>query len=180
MPRQFRTAMLLVVMPLMALLLVLYFVFRFAGGAAFPGNTEIAKTSNLDESVGAHQAGGREEILPVDEAFNFGYTFEPWTIFWQVLPGYYLYRDKIQVMAEGQVLDLNLPEGQLVDDPTFGRVAVLEGYVELQLPGTFMEMEGAMQELEVRWQGCAVRGYCYPPQKERLTPPKWYTSPRFK
>ena len=164
---------------------------------AFHGKAEGAKSfSDL-----AAEQGRWEDVLPVEEAFNFGQVSsdEAWTVFWQVLPGYYLYRDKIRVTSAGQTFALTLPEGKLVDDPTFGRVKVLEGYVELKVSHSFMErafmekaftesaftekvfIEGAftkgaaeesgLQTLEVHWQGCAVKGYCYPPQKETLARP---------
>jgi len=34
------------------------------------------------------------------------------------------------------------------------------------------------QELEVRYQGCAAQGFCYPPQKKHVTSPKVAKNPK--
>jgi len=107
-----------------------------------------------------------DEILPVDEAFRFGSYVEGESLklFWQVLPGYYLYRDKFRFEQAGQHLAADLPRGKLYQDEIFGEVEVLSGLVEVTLPS------GAATQ--VFYQGCAERGYCYPPQKKQLSPSK--------
>ena len=104
-------------------------------------------------------AGETGRILPVDEAFRFGSyeDGESLHLFWQVSPGYYLYRDKFRFEQAGLEVSVELPGGQLRQDEIFGEVEVLTGLVEVSIPpatGT-----------RVSWQGCAERGYCYPPQK---------------
>ena len=76
---------------------------------------------------------------------------------------YFLYRDSIEILYDGKAQALQLPEGVLRQDEFFGEVMVLDGLIELQttLP------KG--QKLEVRYQGCAEQGFCYPPQKKSLT-----------
>jgi thiol:disulfide interchange protein DsbD len=103
-------------------------------------------------------------ILPVEEAFRFGSYSEDsdLRIFWQVLPGYYLYRDKFAISVAGKLVDVLLPEGDLRVDEIFGEVQVLEGLVEVSV-----EL-GADVLVEVHYQGCAAKGYCYPPQKKVL------------
>lgn len=105
-----------------------------------------------------------DEILPVDEAFRFGSYVEGKSLklFWQVLPGYYLYRDKFGFEQEGEVLAADLPRGKLYQDEIFGEVEVLSGLVEVTLP--------AGVSTQISYQGCAERGYCYPPQKKLLSP----------
>ena len=104
-------------------------------------------------------------MLPVDEAFRFGNYMEDFSVkmFWQIMPGYFLYRDSIEILYDGKAQALQLPEGVLRQDEIFGDVMVLDGLIELQttLP------KG--QKLEVRYQGCAEQGFCYPPQKKSLT-----------
>lgn len=122
-----------------------------------------------------HQAGvdnfeRESSILPVDDAFRFGSYAEGSDIkmFWQVMPGYFLYRDKIEIMHDGNALDIHLPQGVFRQDEIFGKVKVLDGLIELQTslpPG---------QEIVVRYQGCAAQGFCYPPQE------KWLSSSKMK
>ena len=107
--------------------------------------------------------GSYTEILPVEEAFRFGYVESEIGIdlFWQVQPGYFLYRDKIGVVANGIRVEAPLPKGKWFLDATFGRVKVLEGFVTSSI--------GALhEEVSVHYQGCAEKGYCYPPQKKVL------------
>ena len=103
-------------------------------------------------------------MLPVDQAFRFGNYVEDFSVkmFWQIMPGYFLYRDSIEILYDGKAQALQLPEGVLRQDEIFGEVMVLDGLIELQttLP------KG--QKLEVRYQGCAEQGFCYPPQKKWL------------
>lgn len=106
------------------------------------------------------------DVLPVDEAFRFG-SFEEegaLKLFWQVLPGYYLYRDKFRFEQSGEALAIEMPRGELRQDEIFGEVEVLTGLVEITLP--------LSDSTDVAYQGCAERGYCYPPQKKTLNSSK--------
>ena len=108
-----------------------------------------------------------EEILPVDEAFRLGSVTRTQgvSVFWQVMPGYFLYQDKIRFELEGQALAVDLREGAFREDETFGRVRVLDGLVEVELP----EVTGSVS---VYYQGCAAQGFCYPPQVKAINPEK--------
>ena len=108
---------------------------------------------------------GAEQILPVDEAFRFGFTFEPEGVqlFWQVMPGYYLYRDKFSFHVNETSMSVELRPGIPRLDEIFGEVEVYEGLLELTVPGVPTDVE-----LLVQYQGCAERGYCYPPQKRSI------------
>ena len=107
--------------------------------------------------------GSSTEILPVEEAFRFAYTESEIGIdlFWQVQPGYFLYRDKIAVIANGTRVETPLPKGIWFLDATFGRVKVLGGFVTTSINAT-------QEEVSVHYQGCAEKGFCYPPQKKLL------------
>lgn len=110
--------------------------------------------------------GGPADVLPVDEAFRFGFTHEPdaTRLFWQVTPGYYLYRDKFRFSLDSDRVEVEMAEGMLRNDEIFGEVQVYEGYIELQLPKI-----PSKSALRVEYQGCAALGYCYPPQKKSIT-----------
>ena len=127
----------------------------------------------IDSQIGRGSFEQESPILPVDEAFRFGSYVEGSGInlFWQVMPGYFLYRDKIEILHDGRAQGIQLPQGVFRQDEIFGKVMVLDGLVELQTtlpPG---------QELEVRYQGCAAQGFCYPPQKMNLTSPNMAVNP---
>ena len=129
--------------------------------------------SVINSQIGRGSFEQESPILPVDEAFRFGSYVEDSGIkmFWQIMPGYFLYRDKIEILHDGKAQAIQLPQGVCRQDEIFGQVMVLDGLIELQTtlpPG---------QELEVRYQGCAAQGFCYPPQKRSLTSPKVRVNP---
>ena len=127
----------------------------------------------MDSQIGRSSFKQVSSILAVDEAFRFGSYMEGSSIkmFWQVMPGYFLYRDKVEVLKDGKAQGIPLPQGILRQDKVFGEVMVLDGLIEFQTslcPG---------QVLEVRYQGCAEQGYCYPPQKKTLTSANMLVNP---
>jgi thioredoxin:protein disulfide reductase len=127
----------------------------------------------INNQIGRGSFEQESPILPVDEAFRFGSYVEGAGVkmFWQVMPGYFLYRDKIEILHDGEPQGIELPQGVFRQDEIFGKVMVLDGLIELQTtlpPG---------QEIEVRYQGCAAQGFCYPPQEKSLTSPKMGLNP---
>ena len=111
---------------------------------------------------------GAPEILPVDEAFRFGFVPDEGSVrlFWQIMPGYYLYREKFGFRVGDEDLSVELRPGIPRVDEVFGPVEVYGGLLELVMPpmpvGT---------EIEVSYQGCADQGYCYPPQEKLVIVP---------
>ena len=112
---------------------------------------------------------GNSEFVPVDEAFKpilipiDGNTVE---VTFEVLDGYYLYKDKISVNAVSdnvQLGKLDLPEGKLKYDEFFGESEVYFDDVFATLPLARATPESMELELEVNFQGCAEGGLCYPP-----------------
>jgi len=80
---------------------------------------------------------------------------------WSVAPGNYLYRDRITVTTvDGSPLAPALPDGEIKDDPNFGRVAVFHHDIETSIPSSALT---GTEKLRVSYQGCAERGICYPP-----------------
>jgi thiol:disulfide interchange protein len=101
--------------------------------------------------------------LPVDTAFATVAALEPGKIVvkFDVLPGHYLYRDRFELMANGQAISvLALPKGKVKLDPSFGRVEVYEQPFVLSAA---TKLTGDT-ELKLVFQGCSeVAGVCYPP-----------------
>ena len=116
----------------------------------------------------------RREFLPPDEAFVFTHEAPAGgrlALRWEVAPGYYLYRDKLQVEALSPGLaigELDLPPGEAKDDPEFGVVQILRDVVSLR-PTLDLPAGAATAELRVSYQGCAEDGICYPPIKKTLS-----------
>jgi thiol:disulfide interchange protein DsbD len=112
---------------------------------------------------------GDSEFVPVDEAFKpilipiDGNTVE---VSFEVLEGYYLYKDKISVNALSdnvQLGKLDLPTGKVKFDEFFGESEVYFDDVFATLPLARATPDSMELELEVNFQGCAEGGLCYPP-----------------
>ena len=116
-------------------------------------------------ALAATAAGAAQppEPLPVDAAFATVATLEPGKIVvkFDVVPGHYLYRDRFEVQANGQVIStIVLPKGKVKTDPNFGRVEVYEHPFVLSAA---TKLTGDT-ELKLVFQGCSeVAGVCYPP-----------------
>lgn len=113
-----------------------------------------------------------KDLLPVDQAFVLEASApsrERIELRWAIAPGYYLYRHRTSVTT-GQgfaAQPLQLPEGEKKHDEFFGDVQVYRKHLTAVLPGTASGSVDTLM-LEVRYQGCADVGVCYPPQKRTL------------
>ena len=110
-----------------------------------------------------------QDFLPVDEAFRLGVDLgaaEP-RVFWQLEPGYYLYRHRLEFALErsgGRALvDARIPDGKRKNDEYFGDVEVY--YYDLAVPISLPEDLPPGAYLAVAYQGCADAGLCYPPER---------------
>ncbi|MEQ4576962.1 MAG: protein-disulfide reductase DsbD domain-containing protein, partial [Gammaproteobacteria bacterium] len=117
-------------------------------------------------------AFSEKDLLPVDQAFELSArATAPGRVelHWKIAPGYYLYRHR---MGVGEIPGfkqnpLQLPDGHKKHDDFFGEVETYRDEVTAVLTGAAADGVDALQ-LEVRYQGCADAGVCYPPQKRRL------------
>ncbi len=125
------------------------------------------------ELPGASEGFGNVDFLPVDEAFRFGADTEarPLRAFWQIEPGYYLYRHRLtfELQRGGELPAdaVTIPNGKAKQDEYFGDVEVYYGdlAVTVALPAALP----ADAVLVVGYQGCADAGLCYPPEKRYVT-----------
>ena len=104
-----------------------------------------------------------EEPLPPEQAFRFSArAIDARTIEarWQIVDGYYMYRDKFKFSLEGGKLGTpKLPAGKVKEDELFGKVEVYRKEVVVLLP---VEGSGNIT-LKAVSQGCWDGGICYPP-----------------
>lgn len=112
-------------------------------------------------------AHAQPEFLPVDQAFRLSVTQDgkgQVRLHWKISDGYYLYRKEVKVSGEpaGSVTSVALPPGVVKDDAYFGPSEVYHDQLAVQV-----NANGA-QALNIRWQGCADAGICYPPQTRRV------------
>jgi thiol:disulfide interchange protein DsbD len=113
----------------------------------------------------------KQDFLPPDKAYR--YTIAPRgdriVVTWKIEPGYYLYKKKMAVastMATVQTGEPEWPKGEEHTDEYFGTQEIYRGTVEVPVPFTVHSGETPSKvALELRLQGCADAGLCYPPLK---------------
>ncbi|WP_372591058.1 protein-disulfide reductase DsbD [Guyparkeria sp.] len=116
-------------------------------------------------------SAAQPELLPPEEAFGVQAQAEDGDIRldFQVVEGYHLYRDKLEIEAgDGLTIgDPELPEAVVVDDPVFGETPVYKADFTARVPIT--ESAGGETTITVNYQGCSdIHGVCYPPETHEL------------
>ncbi|AWH54915.1 cytochrome C biogenesis protein [Stenotrophomonas sp. ESTM1D_MKCIP4_1] len=110
-----------------------------------------------------------KDLLPVDQAFALTASAPERgqiQLQFKIAPGYYLYRHRTSVKADPafNAGALQMPAGDKHHDDFFGEVETYRERLQATLPGAPTDAAGTIS-LEVRYQGCADAGVCYPPQK---------------
>ena len=127
----------------------------------------------------AYAAINEEELLPVDKAFALTVTAptrDRIELTWNIADSYYLYRHRIMVAAapnapnekQFKLGTLNLPNGTKHHDEFFGEVETFRDQLHVV---QHISADSAIQKitLQVKSQGCADLGICYPPQSQIIT-----------
>tara|TARA_B100001029_G_scaffold21754_1_gene14658 strand:+ start:1504 stop:1968 length:465 start_codon:yes stop_codon:yes gene_type:complete len=105
-----------------------------------------------------------KNILPIAEAFKLDVKIKENTILlkWKIDENCYLYRDKFKFTSGSKELNLNLPRGSEINDQFFGEMEVFYSSFDLKID------LGSLEDLEVVYQGCHKKGYCYTPVKKSI------------
>jgi len=119
-----------------------------------------------------------QKVLPPDQVFLYEVTFNSESdsgsdhgeilIQWDVADGYYLYKKKTSFVSNtaGVVLgEPVLPTGEIHEDEFFGKSEIYRGSALMRIPIISRAPDVEQLELEIRSQGCADIGLCYPPQR---------------
>ncbi len=123
------------------------------------------------------QAGAtldKKDLLPPEQAFKLtasAPSAERILLHWEIADGYYLYKDKIRTIsktADTALGDPVFPAGKVKHDAYFGDIEIYRGELEVPVP-LKVNRDMAALEIEVKHQGCADIGVCYPPQKTLLS-----------
>ncbi|HEX5046705.1 MAG TPA: protein-disulfide reductase DsbD [Gammaproteobacteria bacterium] len=114
-----------------------------------------------------------DDILPADRVFVMNARFDKpneLTVAWQIEPGYYLYKDKLAVRAEGNI-ELGravLPEGVPHKDDSFGDVRIFRDYAEIKIPFARSSPDALDVQVMAAYQGCKDDSLCYPPGERTM------------
>lgn len=119
----------------------------------------------------AQPALAKDDFLAPQQAYR--YTIDTdgdrIVIHWQVEKGYYLYKKKMGVastMATVQLAEPQWPKGEDHTDDYFGTQEIYRGGVDVPVAFTVHGAERPKKlALELKLQGCADAGLCYPPQR---------------
>jgi len=114
-------------------------------------------------------------VLPADTAFMlqaFVESDESVVLLWDIMPGYYLYRQSISVnIADASSADASsniateLPAGSHLTDEFFGDVEVYYDKLLVKIAiSSLLADEDRELHFQLGYQGCAKDLYCYPPQ----------------
>ncbi|OWQ83347.1 hypothetical protein CDN99_26195 [Roseateles aquatilis] len=139
--------------------------------ATFFAGAAVALALAVAAPPAARAAGTEAAFLDPAQAFPGQARIEPaasgpgaLVVAFDVAAGYHLYRERFAIEADGTPLPAPaLPAGKAEFDPNFNRTMTLwAGAVRVVQPLP----DGAIPALlTVRYQGCADRGLCYPPQQ---------------
>ena len=139
--------------------------------AAAPAATPAPFGSALDGLRSLAGDVGMPKLLPPDEAFLVSSAMpdaQTARFDFKLTPDTYLYRDKLAFVvkspADVTVADVELPVGEVKDDPAFGRTEIYHQDIVASVALSRALAAGEELVLEATWQGCnEAVGVCYPP-----------------
>ncbi|MFC3194764.1 protein-disulfide reductase DsbD [Marinicella sediminis] len=131
--------------------------------------------SLLNSGSGSGGFFGGEQLLPVDQAFQFetiALDGDRLMARFTMAPNIYLYKDQIQFSSFTNGVSLGkpvFPQAVLKDDPEFGLVDVYYDVVEIELPISRSKAGLSQMDIEAAFQGCEDGKVCYPPTAQLVT-----------
>lgn len=116
-----------------------------------------------------------QKFLSPNEAFqvNLVTSDKKVELDFDIAEGYQLYRDKLSVVSKTELVDVDvmqdsIPEATIKHYPALGEsIAIYESDLKLQLFSS--APSGTEVFIDVKYQGCASSGLCYPPQSKVLS-----------
>ena len=114
-------------------------------------------------------AAAKQDILKPDEAFRYTVTATPgeMSVQWTIEPGHYLYKERMSYASRTAAVTIGearMPAGEAHEDEFFGEMHIYRNAAEIRIPIATRAAGADTLELELRSQGCADIGLCYPPQ----------------
>lgn len=113
-------------------------------------------------------AYSKEEFLRPEQAFKYSARVQgdQLTVTWKVEPGYYLYKHRLGFISSTPNVEVGAPQwpqGENHHDEFFGDQEIYRGNVDFSMPLTFTGERPRNLALQLKLQGCADAGLCYPP-----------------
>lgn len=108
-----------------------------------------------------------EQVFPIRANYKDPNTF---TVYWDIAAGYFLYKDRIQVLNSTKdslfIAPIVYPEATKKVDSLGKTHAVYRN--TLSLPISVLAKDAGDTIVTVQYQGCSDDGFCYPPQKSQI------------
>ncbi len=129
----------------------------------------LTHAESLLDRLPSLKGSAQLEFLPPDQAFGLEVKVKDANNLqanFRVAPDYYLYRDKISVSiksGEAKIRSLNMPQGDLKQDPNFGETRVFHKSFQAAVALSNNSITAQTITLEASYQGCSELGLCYPP-----------------
>lgn len=126
-------------------------------------------------AIGFSQGYDEDEPLDPEDAFRSSAEMvdrDHIRIDWDIAEGYYLYHDKFHFKNSQDGVKLGaaeIPDGKEKNDEFFGTVITHRGQFSIDLPVTLSADFTGPLDLEIRSQGCADLGLCYPPHGNKVS-----------
>src|SRR5688500_12976201 len=113
-------------------------------------------------------AQAKDDFLPPEQAYQYSTRVDGdrLIVTWKIEKGYYLYKKKLAVasaMSTVQLGDPAWPKGEAHKDEYFGEQEIYRGTVDIPVPIIVHGTRPAKLAVELKLQGCADAGLCYPP-----------------
>lgn len=110
-----------------------------------------------------------ETLLPPEQAYRYTVETDPQalTLHWEVGAGYYLYKAKFDFSSLTPGIELGAPElppGKRKVDEFFGEMEIYRGAFSVRIPWSSQGGDKRALTLQIKSQGCADLGICFPPQ----------------
>lgn len=139
--------------------------------ASSPSSLDVLVQNNI---IGKDVLGEDKQALPEDQAFKTEALRDGNTLVVRLTPayGYYLYQNKINVVAEARsgvrLGAMQLPKAEPYHDESFGDVQVYFKEIEIRIPWLSENTPPSHVPITVHLQGCKNEGICYPPMQRQL------------
>lgn len=112
-----------------------------------------------------------DEFLSPDVAFQLDLAAKDannLTANFKIVPGYYLYKQRIKFVikdaATGKIDAIDLPTGDIKDDPNFGKQEVYHHDFAANIKLASANNPTKNLTIQATYQGCSEKGLCYAPQ----------------
>ena len=128
------------------------------------------ESSSASKSLFTEDA--EEEFLSPDVAFKLDLNAKDAsnvTADFKIVPGYYLYKQRIKFVikdaATGAIEAIELPAGEIKEDPNFGKQEVYHH----DFAANLKLVSAKNPTIQATYQGCSEKGLCYAPQTKTFT-----------